>query len=89
MTCRDIIEFLADFLDGGLPSEERAVFEAHLAQCPACVVYLRTYEQTIRLGKAISTHPPEEPPEELIQAILAARPAGPGVSRQGPRPPGA
>ena len=42
MTCRDIIEFLADYAAGTVTAEERTIFEAHLAICPPCVAYLRT-----------------------------------------------
>lgn len=77
MTCRDFAEFLGEYLDGSLPEAQRAVFEEHLAECPDCVAYLQTYQQTIRLGKAACVHPddavPPEVPDELVQAILAAR----------------
>jgi anti-sigma factor RsiW len=77
MTCRDIAEFLSDYLDNSLPEAQRAVFEAHLAECPDCVVYLQTYQETIRLGKAACAHSddpiPPDVPDELVRAILAAR----------------
>ena len=74
MTCQEFIEFLMDYLLGEV---ERSRFDAHLAVCPSCVAYLRTYQETIKLGKAVFTHPdqemPEEVPEDLVEAILAAR----------------
>ena len=77
MTCRTFIEFLMEYLNGELPAEEHADFEAHLAECPWCVAYLQTYQEAIRLGKTVfadeEKNVPEEVPEELIQAILAAR----------------
>jgi anti-sigma factor RsiW len=67
-----------DYLSGGLSAHERTVFEEHLAECPDCVNYLDTYRETVHLGKAACGPPdepvPEEVPEELVQAILAARP---------------
>jgi anti-sigma factor RsiW len=76
MTCREFIDFLADYLSGELPATQQAVFEEHLAICPDCVNYLDTYRETIRLGKAAFADPedpvPEEVPEELVQAILSA-----------------
>jgi anti-sigma factor RsiW len=78
MTCRTFIEFLTEYLEGELSPAEKAEFEAHLAECPWCVAYLQTYQETVRLGKAAlaesETPVPPEVPEELIQAILAARP---------------
>ena len=66
-----------DYLSGGLSAAERAIFEEHLAECPDCVNYLATYQEAIRLGKAVCAPPegsvPEGVPEELVQAVLAAR----------------
>jgi anti-sigma factor RsiW len=80
MTCRDFIEFLLEYSSGELSPEQRREFDAHLAECPWCVAYLRTYERTIRLGKAAFAEPeasvPADVPEELVRAILAARGRG-------------
>ena len=72
-TCQEIIDFLGDYVSGELPAAQREEFERHLAICPPCVDYLKTYEQTIRLGKCCCSDVDEKPPEELIKAILAAR----------------
>jgi anti-sigma factor RsiW len=80
VTCRTFIEFLMEYLGGELPPAQRTEFEAHLAECPWCVAYLQTYQEAIRMGKvalAGEQDVPEEVPEELIQAILAARARGP------------
>ena len=80
MTCRDLIEFLTDYLSESLTVEERGIFDDHLAVCPACVTYIRTYRETVRLGKAAlagqdhGDEIPKEVPPELLQAILASRP---------------
>jgi len=79
MTCREFTEFLHDYLFENLPADERALFEQHLAECPACVAYLDSYEKTIALEKAALAVPehvplPADVPEELVQAILRARP---------------
>ena len=76
LTCRELIEYLARYLDDELPAGERADFDAHLAICPACVDYLTSYRETIRIGKLACQ--PDEPasndvPRELVDAILAAR----------------
>lgn len=76
MTCREAIEFLMEYLDGELPTEVRAEFDRHLAVCTSCVAYLETYRATVQLEKAAfcegeTAMPPL--PEELVQAILAAR----------------
>jgi anti-sigma factor RsiW len=77
MTCREFIEFLMEYRAGELSPERQSIFDAHLAECPWCVAYLKTYEQTIRLGRLPYAEPeapvPATVPEELVQAILAAR----------------
>jgi anti-sigma factor RsiW len=79
MNCREFTEFLHEYLFGNLSEEERAEFEKHLAECPWCVAYLDSYKKTIQLEQAAFTAspdalPPADAPEELIQAILRARP---------------
>ena len=77
MTCCEVIDFLLEYLSGELSASERAEFEQHLAECPDCAAYLKSYEQTIKLGKAVFADPeapvPQDVPEELVQAILASR----------------
>jgi anti-sigma factor RsiW len=76
LTCREFIDFLMAYLAGELPADQCAVFEGHLAECPACVAYLHTYQQTVRIEKLVcgcAEAAPDDVPEELIRAILAAR----------------
>jgi anti-sigma factor (TIGR02949 family) len=78
MTCHEITDFLMDFLDRELPAAQRAEFEEHLKACPPCVEFMQSYEQTRELGCRCyqEDEPPAGMPEELVQAILAARKAG-------------
>jgi len=77
MTCRELVEFLSAYLAGELAAEEQARFDGHLAECPDCVRYLRSYEETMAVAKGAFAHPgdpvPADVPEELVRAILAAR----------------
>lgn len=73
LQCREIIAFLADYIDGVLAAGTRSEFDRHLAVCPSCVAYLASYEATIRMAKAASREADAgEPPEELVHAILAS-----------------
>ena len=72
ITCRDVISFLLEYLDGSLSSDERARFEKHLAICESCTAYLKTYEATIRMERLAAVD--EAPvPEDLIKAVVASR----------------
>jgi anti-sigma factor RsiW len=76
LLCREFVEFLDDYADGSLPSDQLARFNAHLAACPSCVAYMRSYRQVSGLARA-AWRPegplPADAPEELVQAILSAR----------------
>ena len=77
MTCREFVAFLMSYIDDDLDEDPRRIFEEHMQLCPPCGIYLDTYRDTIRLGKFACMEGdgavPEDVPEELIQAILAAR----------------
>ena len=76
MKCRECDEFLVDYVAGELPSDVVATFELHLSRCRNCRCYLEQYRATIQAGKSACQAAKEglQMPEELIQAILAARP---------------
>ena len=74
LTCQQLIDFIMGYLDGDLPAEQRAEFDRHMAACPSCVDYLKTYETTIALARTCATtEVPDEVPESLVKAILEAR----------------
>lgn len=82
LTCREVTDFLGDYIAGELVAEVRAAFEAHTAACPECLAYLRSYRETIALAR--DAYRDEEQaanvPEELARAILVARRTGSGPS---------
>jgi anti-sigma factor RsiW len=75
MSCRQLIDTLAEYSAATLELGERERCDVHLASCARCVAYLRGYRETIRLTKvsgAPSTDVAEPMPAELVDAILAA-----------------
>jgi anti-sigma factor RsiW len=80
VNCREFVDFMLDYVNDGLPGEQRAVFTAHMDDCPSCLTYLDTYRDTVRLGRCLCEDPegpaPADAPERLIAAILAARRSG-------------
>lgn len=75
MTCRDLIEFLAEYVDDRLDTGVRTEFDHHLGLCPACRDYLRTYRRTLEATRSLVAEEvlPGAPPLELVAAVLAAR----------------
>lgn len=90
LTCRELIEFLMEYVDGELPPTQRSAFDRHLAVCPSCVAYLSGYRLTISMGKSAlgaTDEPVRGVPEPLVHAILKARDSnahGPGHQHQDP-----
>jgi anti-sigma factor RsiW len=72
VTCREVIGFIMDYLDGALAAGERSEFEKHLAVCRSCVAYLKTYEMTIRM-ESVTRIEDVTVPEELVRAILSSK----------------
>jgi anti-sigma factor RsiW len=78
VTCREFADFMMDYLSGELSKELQAAFEYHLGLCSNCRRYLASYQETVKLGKRAfaddDANVPPQVPEELVKAILAARP---------------
>ena len=49
MTCRELADFIADYLSEALPGDTRAQFERHLGACSNCGMYLDGYRETVKL----------------------------------------
>ncbi len=77
MTCRELVDFLIDYVEEQLPPGQRAAFERHLEVCPACRDYLHSYRLTIQISRTAMRDAPESAaaamPDELVAAILASR----------------
>jgi len=80
ITCRELTSFIADYLAGELQADVRRAFEHHLSLCPNCVQYVADYRRTVALSRNAydddATAVPEDVPQELLKAILAAQRAG-------------
>jgi hypothetical protein len=68
ITCRQIAELLIDYVSGDLAPEHCQHIQQHLKCCPPCLVYLETYQLTIRLSRQL---PPAPMPPELVQRLRA------------------
>ena len=76
MKCRELADFLMDYVSGELPQEIRAHFEFHLSKCRNCHEYLVQYEVTIKAGKIACDEMSDEMgsiPDDLVKAVMAAR----------------
>ena len=67
LTCRELVELVTDYLEGGLSPSDRARFDEHLAGCEGCTAYLEQMRTTIRLTGRLTT---ESIPAEAIERLL-------------------
>jgi anti-sigma factor RsiW len=71
ITCKQLIDFIADYLGDELDEVTRRDFERHLQHCRSCRAYLDSYRMTLRLTRSVADDlPAEDVPEELVQMIL-------------------
>lgn len=85
MTAHPWLESAAVYALDALPADERAVFEAHLAQCEVCRNEVRAYlEVTGLLAHGVGA---AEPPATLRDRVLRQAQRG-GTSRSAARPAG-
>ncbi|MEM7024283.1 MAG: zf-HC2 domain-containing protein [Pseudomonadota bacterium] len=78
ITCAAFDAFIVDYLDGRLTPKERRIFDRHLWMCRECRDYLDGYRRAIETGKKafeVGEAPVTDVPDDLVAAILAARPS--------------
>lgn len=74
ITCKQLIEFIAAYVEGELEDGARSAFERHLGVCRSCQAYLDSYRKTMKLVDELATDEPvEDVPDELVTTILASR----------------
>jgi len=67
LRCRDIVELLGEYLDGGLDPATAEALGAHLADCQECTAFLNTYRGTVRIARQLRA---EELPPALRERLL-------------------
>ena len=67
MNHSDVQDHMADYLEGHLPLEKRALFDAHLDDCPNCFDEIRAVQQTITLMRSL---PEPEVPDGFAESVM-------------------
>jgi anti-sigma factor RsiW len=74
--CREVVELVTDYLEGRLSWRDRRRFDAHIAGCPHCTLYLEQMRTTIRtMGRLTEDSLSPEMRTELQHAFRDWRPA--------------
>ena len=48
LSCQELVELITDYLEGALPAELTARFDAHIGRCDGCRAYVAQMRLTIR-----------------------------------------
>ncbi len=76
ITCVQFEDFILAYLDDELPPIQRRIFLLHLMVCRECKRYLEAYQRAMDAVSEMSDADKAglaEVPEDLVQAILAAK----------------
>lgn len=78
LTCRQVEQFLMDYLERQVSLWTWCKFRFHLLMCSDCRQYLQDYRNAVALGRRIFDNPDDEAegkvPEQILAAILKVRP---------------
>jgi len=76
LVCREFVELVTDYLENRLPSEERARFEAHLAECDGCSGYLEDMRSMLATMGTVTLPADAHTREALLRAVRDLRGSG-------------
>jgi anti-sigma factor RsiW len=69
LTCKELVELVTAYIEGGLRGRRRRRFESHLDACDGCTRYLAQMEATIRSTGVLTE---EQVTDEQRVVLLAA-----------------
>ena len=76
ITCEQVTALLIDYVAGDLDPAIMLVLEQHMQNCPDCIAFLHTYQESIRLTRTLRY---EDIPGELqgrVHAVLRQKLTG-------------
>lgn len=73
LRCRDVVDLVLSYLEDTLDPGERQILEAHIADCPNCLRFLKSYRETVALGQQLREE--QIPPDvrERLETFLRNR----------------
>ena len=68
LTCQELVELVTAYREGALPEDERRRFDAHLAMCPPCTVYVEQLALTVQAVGGLNEQVEQAPnTQELLR----------------------
>jgi anti-sigma factor RsiW len=53
MTCRELVQLITEYFEGGLSRRDRRRFERHLRECDGCPTYVEQMRETVRITRTL------------------------------------
>jgi anti-sigma factor RsiW len=73
IACQELVELVTEYLEDALPPDEVAAIDQHLAECEACLRYLRQMRATMAgLGMMPVERVAESLSEQMVETLLEA-----------------
>jgi anti-sigma factor RsiW len=69
LSCKELVELVTDYVEGALPVQEVARFDAHISICAGCTNYLEQMRATIAV---LGELPPDTLSPDAERELLAA-----------------
>ena len=69
ISCKELVDLVADYMEEALPDDARAQFEQHLAECGYCTAYVQQMKVTVKLTQQISEGELKPAPKELLDVF--------------------
>jgi hypothetical protein len=74
MNCKEAVEHLLDFLEGGVGPDLRARIEKHVQSCKLCPELFQSYQKATSLcAKALRRDVPDDLVEKVMAAVVKER----------------
>jgi len=70
---REVIDLIMGYMEETLASHERRSFEAHIADCRDCWRFLRSYWETVALGRHLQEEEIPSDVRERLETFLRHR----------------
>ena len=75
LRCKEFVELVTQYVEGVMPEEKRARFQAHLAECEGCGAYLEDMGRLVGSLHEVAEPPPDPATREaLLRAFRDVRP---------------
>ncbi|HEX5900528.1 MAG TPA: zf-HC2 domain-containing protein [Solirubrobacteraceae bacterium] len=80
LSCQELVELVTDYLEGALPPAEHARFDAHIAGCEGCTMYVRQMREMLEVLGELTTDSLSPQAETELLATFRDWKAGNGTS---------